>query len=286
MFRCLGFMETERIQKALSRMGLGSRREVERWVDEGLIRVNGNVATPGQAVSVGDKISYKNKKIEIKPIEMLRTRVLAYHKPEGEVTTRKDEQGRKTVFEALPRLQSARWISIGRLDINTTGLLLFTNDGELANRLMHPSHEIEREYAVRILGEVSNEILHELHTGVLLEDGMARFEKIIDAGGQGANHWYHVILKEGKTREVRRLWEHFGFRVSRLTRVRYGDIELNRAIRQGSFKELSDTEVTKIAATVDLTRFNKDKIEEGRRQKYTSADRKKNLGSFSKKKRK
>ncbi len=279
-------METERIQKALARMGLGSRREIERWVEEGLIRVNGNIATPGQAVKAGDKVSYKNRKLEIKPAEMLRTRVLAYHKPEGEVTTRKDEEGRKTVFESLPRLQAARWISVGRLDINTTGLLLFTNDGELANRLMHPSHEVEREYAVRILGEVSDEVLHELHTGVLLEDGMAHFDKIIDAGGQGANHWYHVILKEGRTREVRRLWEHFGFRVSRLIRVRYGDIELSRAIRQGNFKELTDTEVTKLSASVGLTRINKDKIDESRRQKYSSATKKKNLGSFSKKKRK
>lgn len=278
-------METERIQKALARMGLGSRREVERWIEEGHIRVNGNVATLGQSVKEGDKVSYKTKKIEIKSADKLRTRVLAYHKPEGEVTSRKDEEGRKTVFDSLPRLQAARWVAIGRLDMNTTGLLLFTNDGELANRLMHPSHEIEREYAVRILGEVSNEILHELHTGVLLEDGMAHFDKIVEAGGQGANHWYHVILKEGRTREVRRLWEHFGFKVSRLTRIRYGDIELPRAIRQGNFKELTDTEVTKLSASVGLTRVNKDKIDEHRRQKYTSATPKKNLGKFGKKKR-
>ncbi|MDH5424601.1 MAG: pseudouridine synthase [Gammaproteobacteria bacterium] len=278
-------METERIQKALARMGLGSRREVERWIEEGLIRVNGNVATLGQSVKEGDKVSYKTKKIEIKSADKLRTRVLAYHKPEGEVTSRKDEEGRKTVFDSLPRLQAARWVAIGRLDMNTTGLLLFTNDGELANRLMHPSHEIEREYAVRILGEVSNEILHELHTGVLLEDGMAHFDTIVDAGGQGANHWYHVTLKEGRTREVRRLWEHFGFKVSRLIRVRYGDIELSRAIRQGNFKELTDTEVTKLSASVGLTRVNKDKIDEQRRQKYTSATPKKNLGKFGNKKR-
>ena len=268
-------MQTERIQKALSRMGLGSRREIERWVEEGLIRVNGNIATPGQAVKAGDKVSYKNKRIEIKPVEELRTRVLAYHKPEGEVTTRKDEEGRRTVFEALPRLKAARWVAIGRLDINTTGLLLFTNDGELANRLMHPSHEVEREYAVRILGEVSPEVLKQLTDGVMLEDGMAHFEKIIDAGGQGANHWYHVILKEGRTREVRRLWEHFEFKVSRLIRVRYGDIELSRAIRQGKFRELSDTEVTQLSASVGLTRINKDKIEESRRRRYTTATRSK-----------
>lgn len=270
-------MQTERIQKALSRMGLGSRREIERWVEEGLIRVNGNIASPGQAVKAGDKVSYKNKRLEIKPIETLHTRVLAYHKPEGEVTTRKDEEGRRTVFEALPRLQSARWIAIGRLDINTTGLLLFTNDGELANRLMHPSHEIEREYAVRILGEVSNDIIKQLKEGVMLEDGMAHFDEIHDAGGQGANHWYHVILKEGRTREVRRLWEHFDFKVSRLIRLRYGDIELTRAIRQGKFRELTDTEVTKLAGSVDLTRINKDKIDKSRRRKYTTATRKKSV---------
>lgn len=268
-------MQTERIQKALSRMGLGSRREIERWVEEGLIRVNGNIAQPGQAVKAGDKVSYKNKRIQIKPAEELRTRVLAYHKPEGEVTTRKDEEGRRTVFEALPRLQKARWISIGRLDINTTGLLLFTNDGELANRLMHPSHEVEREYAVRILGEVSDDVLEQLKKGVLLEDGMAHFNQIIDAGGQGANHWYHVVLKEGRTREVRRLWEHFDFKVSRLIRVRYGDIELSRDIRQGKFRELTDTEVTNLAASVGLTRLNKEKINQSRRSKYTSASRNK-----------
>lgn len=266
-------MQTERIQKALSRMGLGSRREVERWIDEGLIRVNGNVAEPGQAVKPGDKVSYKDKRFEIKPPEALRTRVLAYHKPEGEVTSRKDEEGRRTVFESLPRLHTSRWIAIGRLDINTTGLLLFTNDGELANRLMHPSHEIEREYAVRILGEVAPEILKQLTDGVMLEDGMAHFEKILDAGGQGANHWYHVILKEGRTREVRRLWEHFGFKVSRLIRVRYGDIEQSRAVRAGKFRELTDTEVTQLAASVGLTRLNKEGIEESRRRKYTSASR-------------
>lgn len=266
-------MQTERIQKALSRMGLGSRREIERWIEEGVVRVNGNVAELGQAVKAGDKVSIKEKRVEIKPIEALRTRVLAYHKPEGEVTSRKDEEGRRTVFESLPRLQAARWIAIGRLDINTTGLLLFTNDGELANRLMHPSHEIEREYAVRILGEVENDVLKQLTEGVMLEDGMAHFEKIIDAGGQGANHWYHVVLKEGRTREVRRLWEHFGFKVSRLIRVRYGDIEQSRAVRAGKFRELTDTEVTQLAASVGLTRFNKEGIEESRRRKYTSASR-------------
>lgn len=263
-------------------MGLGSRREIERWVEEGLIRVNGNIAAPGQAVKAGDKVSYKNKRIEIKPIEDLRTRVLAYHKPEGEVTTRKDEEGRRTVFESLPRLQKARWISIGRLDINTTGLLLFTNDGELANKLMHPSQQVEREYAVRILGEVSPEVIKQLKEGVMLEDGMAHFDQITDAGGQGANHWYHVVLKEGRTREVRRLWEHFEFKVSRLIRVRYGDIELSRDIRQGKFRELTDTEITRLAASVGLTRINKEKIDASRRRKYTSASRNKTKKTGSK----
>jgi len=275
-------MQTERIQKALSRMGLGSRREIERWVEEGLIRVNGNIATPGQAVKAGDKVSYKNKRIEIKPIEELHTRVLAYHKPEGEVTTRKDEEGRRTVFESLPRLQRARWISIGRLDINTTGLLLFTNDGELANKLMHPSQQVEREYAVRILGEVSPEVIKQLKEGVMLEDGMAHFDQITDAGGQGANHWYHVVLKEGRTREVRRLWEHFELKVSRLIRLRYGDIELSRDIRQGKFRELTDTEITRLAASVGLTRINKEKIDASRRRKYTSASRNKTKKTDSK----
>ncbi|MDX1519725.1 MAG: pseudouridine synthase, partial [Gammaproteobacteria bacterium] len=195
----------ERIQKALARAGLASRREVERWISEGRIRVNGRVATPGETISAGDRVQVDGKSVRLATAPGRRPRMLAYHKPVGEVCSRKDEKDRHTVFENLPAIKPGRWINIGRLDINTSGLLLFTNDGELANRLMHPAYEIEREYAVRVLGTVDQSILQRLLQGVELEDGPARFSRITDAGGRGANHWYHVVIKEGRNREIRRL---------------------------------------------------------------------------------
>jgi 23S rRNA pseudouridine2605 synthase len=244
-------MSEERAQKALSRMGFGSRREIERWIEQGQVRINGEIIKLGAKVNDGDRAEFNGKRIVIRTPKA-DVRVLAYHKPVGEISSRKDEEGRKTVFDNLPKLRSSRWVSIGRLDINTSGLLLFTNDGELANRLMHPSHQIEREYAVRVRGEVTEDKLKQLRKGVELEDGMAHFEDIVDVGGEGSNHWYHVVLSEGRNREVRRLWEAVDVTVSRLIRVRYGDIQLPKNLRQGKSIDLEQPVVKLIMESVGL----------------------------------
>jgi 23S rRNA pseudouridine2605 synthase len=244
-------MTQERVQKALARMGYGSRREIERLIGEEKIRINGQVAKLGDQVNEGDKINIGNRRVVISP-EAGRIRVLAYNKPEGEICTQKDEKGRKTVFDSIGKLQTGRWISVGRLDINSSGLLLFTNYGELANHLMHPSSEIEREYAVRVHGPVSEELIKRLLKGVELEDGVMKFEQIVDAGGQGSNHWYHVILKEGKNREVRRLWQSQDITVSRLIRVRYANLVLPRDLKLGKKVELSLDEIKSLFAYVKL----------------------------------
>ncbi len=229
---------SERIQKILARAGYGSRREIERWVNAGDITVNGVVATTGQAVTEDDKITIRGKVIKLASKLKAKPQVLLYHKKVGEICSRNDPEGRKTVFDNLPKLSSGRWIQVGRLDINTDGLLIFTTDGELANRLMHPSYEIEREYASRILGKVTDEMIDRLTTGVELEDGIAKFTRIKFEGGEGANSWYHVVLNEGKNREVRRLWESQDVVVSRLRRIRYGDIVLHRSLRAGEYENL------------------------------------------------
>ena len=229
---------TERIQKILARAGYGSRREIERWVNAGDITVNGVVATTGQAVDEDDKITIRGKVIKLASKLKAKPQVLLYHKKVGEICSRNDPEGRKTVFDNLPKISSGRWIQVGRLDINTDGLLLFTTDGELANRLMHPSYEIEREYASRILGKVTDDMIDRLTKGVELEDGIAKFTRIKFEGGEGANSWYHVVLNEGKNREVRRLWESQDVVVSRLRRIRYGDIVLHRSLRAGAYEYL------------------------------------------------
>ncbi len=226
----------EKIQKVLARAGYGSRREIETWIEQGRIKVNRKTAKLGDRVVPEDRISLDGKPLRIQ--QAPRFRMIAYHKPIGEICTRQDPQGRPTIFDRLPRLKNGRWIAIGRLDINTSGLLLLTTDGELANRLMHPSSEIEREYAVRVLGTVTPENLQQLQSGVMLEEGMARFDRILDSGGEGSNHWYHVILHEGRNREVRRLWEAIGTKVSRLIRLRYANVELGRGLRPGKFRDL------------------------------------------------
>ena len=241
----------EKLQKVLARAGIGSRREMERWIKQGRVKVNDQVATLGDRVSAKDNIKVDNKFINQKRTEV-QQQVIAYHKPVGEVCTRDDPEGRTTIFVNLPKLKTGRWISIGRLDLNTSGLLLLTTDGELANKLMHPSSEIEREYAVRILGEVSPEIIQQLKTNVPLDDGDAHFSDVKESGGEGANHWYHVILKEGRNREVRRLWEYFGFAVSRLMRIRYGSITLDRRLRPSKSESLSTSEIAALYQSVDM----------------------------------
>ena len=241
----------ERVQKALARMGFGSRREIERLIGEGKIRINGQLAKPGDHVKEGDKINIGNRRAVISS-DVGRIRVLIYNKPEGEICTQKDDEGRPTVFESIGKLQQGRWISVGRLDINSSGLLLFTNYGELANHLMHPSHEIEREYAVRVQGDVTDDIVKNLLKGVELEDGFLKFDSITDSGGQGSNHWYNVIIKEGRNREVRRLWQSQDVRVSRLIRVRYGNLTLPRTLKLGRKVELSLDEIKALFDFVKL----------------------------------
>ncbi|MBB5320396.1 23S rRNA pseudouridine(2605) synthase RluB [Marinobacter oulmenensis] len=243
----------ERIQKLLARAGVGSRREIEGWMEAGRLLVNGQPAQPGQKATTSDRFELDGRVLDAGPAAEVVRRVLIYNKPEGEVTSRKDPEGRPTVFDRLPRLKDQRWIAIGRLDINTTGLVLFTTDGELANRLMHPSGEIDREYAVRIFGEVDDAMLERLQEGVLLEDGTARFSDLSPAGGSGMNRWFHVTLMEGRNREVRRLWESQGVRVSRLKRVRYGPILLPSRLTQGKWEELDQKSVDALSREVGLT---------------------------------
>ena len=233
----------ERIQKVLARGGVGSRREVERWIAEGRLKINGQIVGLGDRLRQGDYLQLNDRVVNWEKFAIQPTRVLLYHKPTGEVVTRRDPEGRPVVFTQLPKLTTARWISVGRLDINTSGLLLVTNNGELANKLMHPSAEVPREYAVRILGDVSDATLELLKQGVELEDGVAKFDEIHFYGGEGANKWYHVIVSEGRNRLVRRLWESQEVIVSRLMRVRYGPVVLPERLKTCTYYELTDKEL-------------------------------------------
>lgn len=233
----------ERIQKVLARGGIASRREIERWIDEGRIKVNGVVVNQGVRLKQGDHLQVNDRVVHWEKFAEQPTRVLLYHKAIGEVVTRHDPEGRPVIFKNLPKLETARWIAVGRLDINTSGLLLVTNNGELANHLMHPSTEVEREYAVRILGNVSDATIELLKTGVELEDGLAKFDEIHFAGGEGANKWYNVIVSEGRNRLVRRLWESQALTVSRLMRVRYGPIVLPDGLKTSRSYELDEKEL-------------------------------------------
>jgi 23S rRNA pseudouridine2605 synthase len=246
----------ERIQKVLARGGVGSRREIERWIEEGRVMVNGAVAALGARLQGGDTLQINGRYVDWQKFDRQPTRVLLYHKPTGEVVTRRDPEGRPVIFTQLPKLTAARWIAVGRLDINTSGLLLVTNNGELANRLMHPKTQIEREYAVRILGEVSEATIEKLKQGVELEDGLAKFNEVRFYAGEGANKWYYVTVSEGRNRLVRRLWESQQVVVSRLMRVRYGPVVLPERLKAHSFYELSDKELDILFEFADLPRDN------------------------------
>ena len=241
-------LPSEKLQKVLAARGLGSRREIERWIADGRIRINGKTAIPGDRVTGQDRIQVDGRNISSKKTSH---RYLLYNKPEGELCSRSDPEGRPTVFDKLPRLRNQRWISVGRLDFNTSGLLLFTTDGELANRLMHPSANIEREYAVRVLGDVTEGALERMREGVLLEDGICRFTDIQqhpheEDGPVAANQWFYVVLMAGRNREVRRLWESQGYTVSRLKRVRYGSFFIPSAVRAGRFVDLKARDVKEL----------------------------------------
>ncbi|MET1256059.1 23S rRNA pseudouridine(2605) synthase RluB [Aliikangiella maris] len=236
-------MVDEKLQKIIAHLGLASRREAERWIADGRVSVNGSIAELGDRANEKDKIRIDGKLIQVTAKSDFQRQMLAYHKPEGEICSRKDPEGRPSVFDTLPTIRNGRWLNVGRLDINTSGLLFFTNDGELANRLMHPSHQVLRKYAARVRGEVTEAILRQLTQGVELEDGPAHFESIEDAGGEGSNHWYNVTLREGKNREVRRLWEAFDIQVSRLHRIQYGPFLLPRTLRKGRWQALPPEEL-------------------------------------------
>ncbi|MFC0820881.1 23S rRNA pseudouridine(2605) synthase RluB [Moraxella marmotae] len=242
----------EKLQKLLARLGLGSRRGLEEIIKSGRISINGTVATLGDRALLTDEIRIDGRLVRLKAEREKRRRVIAYYKPEGEICSAHDPEGRPTVFDRLPKLTGDRWVMVGRLDINSSGLLLFTNDGELAHRLMHPSSEVVREYAVRVLGEVTPQIASALTRGVVLEDGMAKFDDIKEGGGLGVNKWYHVTIKEGRKREVRRMFESQELKVSRLIRTRYSTVSLPKELRTGRFIELDAKDIGKLVESVGL----------------------------------
>jgi len=244
--------EGEKLQKVLARAGLGSRREMEKVIQQGKVKVNGELATLGDRVNSEDRVDVDGRRIKLEKPEERRIRVLLYNKPEGEICTRSDPEGRPTVYDRLPPISGDRWISVGRLDFNTSGLLLFTNEGELANKLMHPSSVIDREYLARIQGDVDNDMKQRLKDGVELEDGMAKFTDVVDGAGEGRNQWFYCVVMEGRNREVRRLWESQGVTVSRLKRVRYGNIFIPSHVRVGQWVELTDTEIKELCVTAGV----------------------------------
>ncbi len=243
---------SERLHKVLAAAGLGSRREMEDWIRAGRVVVNGQVATLGQTVGPRDRVIVNGKPVRLHLEVQRLPRVLLYNKPEGEIVSYSDPQGRPTVFMNLPKMRTAKWLAVGRLDLNSGGLLLFTTSGELANRLMHPRYEVEREYAVRVMGLLTPEQAKQLRQGVEIDGTLAKFESIVDQGGEGANHWYHVVIKEGKNREVRRMFDAVGLMVSRLTRVRYGSLRLPPRLRRGAYLELEREEVERLLKQVGL----------------------------------
>lgn len=237
--------KSQKLQKVLAQSGLGSRRAMEELIKGGKVKVNDEVATLGQRVTTEDLIQVGRRRLQFKVTTRL-PRVILYHKPEGEIVSREDPKGRTSVFEKLPVIRNAKWLAIGRLDFNTCGLLIFTTSGELANRLMHPRFDVEREYAVRIFGALSKDDMRKLCTGVKLSDGVAKFESVEPHGGEGRNHWYHLVVSEGRNRLVRRMFEALDYRVSRLMRVRFGVVKLPPSLRRGAWIELKEAEIRNV----------------------------------------
>lgn len=260
----------EKLQKVLARAGLGSRREMERVISDGQVTVNDKPAQLGDRVSLTDSVAVNGKRVPLAGSDNSRRRVLLYNKPEGEICSRHDPEGRPTVYDRLPQLVGERWISVGRLDFNTSGLLLFTNDGELANKLMHPSSVIDREYLVRIQGDVDDDMKSRLRKGVQLEDGEAKFTDLVDGAGEGRNRWFYCVVMEGRNREVRRLWESQGVKVSRLKRVRYGNIFIPSHVRVGQWLELDDKELRDLCLTAGIEPVKNEPIS---RQEKVSRER-------------
>ena len=269
----------ERLQKVLAQAGIGSRREMEEWISAGRVTVNGTVATLGMRVADGDKVLVDGRHIRLQlQAEQMLPRILLYHKQEGEIVSRDDPKERANVFDALPKLRGQKWIAIGRLDFNTSGLLIFTTSGELANRLMHPRFEVEREYAVRVQGQMTPDQMHQMiKEGIELEDGLVRFEQLTDEGGEGYNHWYRLVLKEGRNRVVRRTFEALGLPVSRLMRVRFGMINLPPRIKRGMMAELGEGEVRAILEWVGLPAgVARQVVDDGRGNRLQRAKSRKN----------
>lgn len=241
----MGKMATQRLHKVLAQKGLGSLRTVEKWIQEGRVKVNGKVAVLGQRVTICDSVTVEGRRVRHSHLEQSPRRVLLYHKPEGEICSHREREGEQSVYAALPKLKQGKWISIGRLDVNTSGLLLFTNDGGFAHQLMHPRFQVERKYIVRVLGEVTEAALCNLKKGIKIGTDILGFKEIIpmDVASKSANKWFTVVLTEGKYREIRRLWETQGCRVSRLTRIQYGPVALPRWLRKGHWHALSQVEI-------------------------------------------
>jgi len=241
---------SERLQKLIAYAGYGSRRWAERLIEQGRISVNNKEASLGDKAGIADKVKIDGRLIDLKRYSEEETKVLMLNKQAGVICSNKDEEGRKSVFDYLP--ENTRWVMVGRLDLNTSGLLLFTNNGDLANKLMHPSSEIDREYAVRVLGTVDNDHIKQLTSGIELEDGFAKFHKVTLGGGEGANRWYHVVVREGRKREVRRLWEALDFKVSRLIRTRFSDIRMPDNLRANQSEYLKPKQVQALLKAVKL----------------------------------